>query len=444
VRTSLATAGSAVLLLACNAEIDLAAPPPAVCQRDDLVVGDGAWLRPLGPLGGCCDNGIEVGVQPDGSIVVASSVVGNVSVDCIDLPELGRRDLLLATFRADGSVAWARRLGHAGGYTEDFFLGVDDAGVIHLVGTQATSFDEMTATRTLFARAISAEGDDLWSSTYDQDGASLHPDHVGFAGSGDAMLDVSFQGRLRIGEQEFAGGFDKSFGRVLITWSSDGTITSLDYEPPRSNPPFRTFALGRDGTLATATRVEGGGIRIEAQRDGEPLFSIDEPGAMGFNLFELEAGHLFTGFRNTQAQPLVQARSLENGTVLWDVPPITWMGERSQWPPYARHVARIANGWAFAASLLGTANLGSGPVSSAGDFDGLLITIGPRGEPLAARTIGAAGADSIGDLKAHSADNLVLTLSSDTPVDLGFGPSAPACTEDPCDHGFLAFLLAPR
>jgi len=97
------------------------------------------WIRRIGGIGEEFIFG-TLAVAPNGDVVVASTAVGEISVENMVLPPGGESDVYIARYSTDGTLIWANRYGGPGNQFLDS-LAVDSAGNILLTGQFDGSID---------------------------------------------------------------------------------------------------------------------------------------------------------------------------------------------------------------------------------------------------------------------------------------------------------------
>ncbi|NUP11961.1 MAG: hypothetical protein HOW73_38430 [Polyangiaceae bacterium] len=427
------------MLVACGARSSLEDEPshedppiePA-CELDDRVFGDGAWMRPLG-LAGTGDGAFDVAVAPDGSIVVAAPFDGGASIDCFTL---SAPDVVVLKFDPNGRLHWARQLGRSASDTMTLFAGVDVDGGVHVVGTSGHD-------PSIFHTILSATGELEWSLDYPADDMGIGVIDAAFDPDGTTWAVVNFQNRLEIAGQVYDGGIDDVSSELLVEWDPQGEVRSLEFFGPGEK--LRQLERGANGIqVRRISRGWSSPPTVEVRRNGSVLWS--QEGTQADSLMRIVGDQLVEGTRPAlEDEPWVRSRAVDTGELLWESPIVVqWEGDEDQghWPPYAASIAPVAGGWVVAASLLDSVNLGTGWVSSAGSFDGLLARLGPQGEPIAVRTIGGPGVNGIRDIAPLPDGRIVVALMSDEPIDLGFGPAGTPCAEN-CNQHILAVMSPP-
>lgn len=97
------------------------------------------WIRRFGGIGEEFIFG-TLAVSPQGDVIVASSVAGEINVEDIFLPAAGESDIVIAKYATDGTLVWAKRYGDAAfQFVES--IAVDPSGNIILTGNFQGAID---------------------------------------------------------------------------------------------------------------------------------------------------------------------------------------------------------------------------------------------------------------------------------------------------------------
>lgn len=415
--------------------------PPPSCEVNDRVVGDGQWLRRLGAF----EDQAQIAVADTGDLTLVASVSGTVQLDCVELPALGETDLLLAAFTAAGDVRWAKRLGGPDVDINSVQSGVDADGNLYMVASitrGSLDFGGGPVSAGLVIVSFDDNGSYRWAQSYPHTGSMrVATGTVGSFGSTSAA--IVFQDMFSIDGETYDGGFDLASAQLVLRWDPDGNLVLKRYLSPSSAVTVATMASGPDGAWAISARTPDG-VFVDVL-DGELLRWSFEIGSFPAALL-LTPSQVIAGGDNANnlTEPFVEALAIDTGEPRWLSFLDSWRGEdESQWPPYATSIVEVDGSLIVAAPLLGTVDFGSGPFTSAGSFDAMLVRFDAAGQFQTARVVGGPAAESIVDMEATPTGQLAVTLHAPDGLDLGFGAPTLAC-DGQCDQLYIGVIDPPR
>lgn len=148
-------------------------PGDESCDGVDPCGGEGTyqWDRVFGGAGK--ENGLRVGFDGAGNIVLAGNATGNADLGGGNLAGAGGSDILLARYAPDGAHLWSKRFGDAANqFTDGFALHVDATGEVVLGGDFEGKVDfgggPLTAQSwgDLFLVKFSPAGAHVWSKAF--------------------------------------------------------------------------------------------------------------------------------------------------------------------------------------------------------------------------------------------------------------------------------------
>jgi uncharacterized delta-60 repeat protein len=212
-----------------------------------------AWATRAG--GSSFDEGNSVSTAPNGSILVSGSFLGTTAFDGTTLTSAGSVDIFVAKYNPDGTLLWATK---AGGATEDRGTGVaalDDGGALVSGYFSASdgSYDVLVA-------KYNAAGTPAWVTEAGGTDSNAMAYSIAALPDGSALVTGSFDGTA-------------TFDGTALT--SDG---SLDVFVAQYDP---------DGTLIWAKRAGGVGLdegfAVAALSEGNTLVTGDFEGEATFD-----------------------------------------------------------------------------------------------------------------------------------------------------------------
>lgn len=195
-----------------------------LARLDDI--GQARWSRRYGGPGE--DAAHDLAARPDGSYVLHGAITGDVDFDDIRVVGAGERDIFLAAFDPDDTVAWAAAYGDASDQYETDFdtntwsaLALGPDGDIHLAGPLAgvARFGQgpvlRSAGRTdIYVVKLDADGGYLWGNRYGTDNTEIALDlavapdgHVVVTGRVFGTRGVDFGASGQIESHGSADGF---------------------------------------------------------------------------------------------------------------------------------------------------------------------------------------------------------------------------------------------
>jgi hypothetical protein len=428
-----------------GAEESIDPAPDAPCSDEGLVSGPEGWARALGLSGSSTSwRAVDVVVGPEGRISIASLVVGSVTLGCVELEQRGESDVLVASFTAQGDVVFARRFGEPGRWANAAFLGTDAEGNLTIAGSaygdRPIYFGAEAVDADLFVASFDPAGELRFARGAELEDGELTLTGAGVSALGELTLTASLRGDIDLGAGPIDGSVqDQGSHLLLATWDRDGDLRRAGIHGDGFGFPY-ALAVDHEGYVALSGETEAGQFVALLDESGNELWSRSpEAATLAFD----SAGALLAGRRGLDTPyPLVTALRTSDGAVLWEAADVTWKGSEAEWPPYASSIVAIGDGRStVAASLLGSADMGLGPVASVGGFDALLITLSAGGQVVAQRRIGGVADATVRSIASLGEGRLVVAMVAQQPQDLGLGPLPTACAL--CEHAIIAVLNAP-
>jgi hypothetical protein len=164
--------------------------------------GEPRWARRIG--GGSWQIGSAIALDRNDDVVVAGVFDGTISLDDVVLESDRSADGFVARFDADGTLAWARRLG-GGGWDEATDVAVSADGTAIVVGAFSDvgqfggSYPLRSAGRSdIFVAAYSPAGEHAWSKRYGGEGND-RANGVAIAEDGSIGVVGKFTGTANLG-----------------------------------------------------------------------------------------------------------------------------------------------------------------------------------------------------------------------------------------------------
>ncbi|MBI3725225.1 hypothetical protein HY251_14940 [bacterium] len=320
-----------------------------------------AWAQRIGGSGD--DAALGVAAFADGTAVVTGYFSGSASFDSqTTLASGGGNDAFVASFRKDGSLAWARSAGGTGDDSARAVSGFLD-GSSTVVGSFAgtASFGGLSL--------ASAGASDVFVARYGPSGSLLWARSAGGAGD-DAALGVAV----------------RPDGSSIVTGSFQGAATfgSFSLASPAATGAF--FASYRsDGTVQWAKAISGtgdvAGAGAAAFADGSFVLTGRFAGVAGFDAS--------TTLASAGASDAYVARYSQNGTLVWALA-AGGTGDDS-----GSAVSSFPDGsCAVSGSFHGNATFGGTSLGSQGGSDAFLACYDAAGAVVWAKGLGGGSDDA--------------------------------------------------
>lgn len=436
--------------------------------------GDGSGAITATPGGAPCSDDCSVFVKPGSTVeLVAAAAAGSTFAgftgDCasseasctlaVDEPRT-----VHARFVSPGGLVWTRRFGRE--TTDRGFGGaVDGEGNVVTTGyfdSSQADFGGGLLTNhggddVVVAKYRGSDGQHLWSTSFggpsDERGLAAAVDEAG-----DVYVTGYFQDHVAFGATTLASNGARDVFVLKLAGESGQVLWARAFGTNQSDqgmgitvakdgqPVVTGFFLGE--LRVGGAKLQGNGNRDVlvmklAERDGAPLwarnFGADDDD-QGLEVASDTAGNLLiTGFfthdprfgstqlRSHGGQDLFVAKlGLEDGHALWA------LGFGSSDVDQGLSVVGTSDGHvALTGYFHGTDDLGNARLSSAGDEDVLVAKLdGATGNPLWARSLGAAGSDQGLGVAARADGDVVVTGFFSGSVDFGGGPLVSAGDKD--------------
>ncbi|AUX47266.1 hypothetical protein SOCE26_087840 [Sorangium cellulosum] len=367
------------------------------------------WSARFGGSGAETLNGLAV--TPEGNVVLGGTFYGSFMFGDRALSSVNALDSFVATLDQDGTPGWA----HAIGDTADQTLraiAVDATGNIVVAGYFSGKL--FCSTSPAPVCPTSAGGTDIFVRKYDPRGAVLWTRIYG---------DTSNQ---------FATGVAvDAEGNVLLTGRYNGNLTMVSRQVRNNGLGPNLFIAKLDSAGNSVWLSDYGdtssqqGTGIAATPSGAVVVTGTYTGSLNFGpAGTLPANDVQTAFVVSLAS---------DGTPVWS----RWFaGDGAQ--ESAAIAADAEDNVVVTGSAQGVVDLGSGPMPSGGGFDAFITKLGPQGEPLWAKMLGAAG-NQKSNAAAISPETGVILLcgTAEGTIDFGLGERQASGTDA------FAALLSP-
>lgn len=354
---------------------------------DPPAPGAHVWSARFGD-GANAQSGSAVGVDDAGNVIVAGSFSGSIDFGGGALVSAGGSDLFVAKFGPDGAHLWSRRFGDAAGQGEPA-LAVGASGGVVIAGSFAGTVDfgggplTSAGSGDAFVASFTSDGVHLWSRRFG-DGSYQRAYAVGVDDSGNVVLAGSL-----LGAADFGGGTLTSAG------NSDIFVAKFDAA----------------GNHAWSRRVGDAGIQvataIAADAAGNVVVAGAFEGAVDFGGGALVSAGLYDIFL---------AKFEPTGAHAWS----RRFGDGNS---QAEAVVAVTDpgGIFLAGSLVGTADFGGAPLTSAGNADAFVAAFASGGDHLWSARFGDAAYQGVVAIAADLADNIVLAGDLQGAADFGGG-----------------------
>jgi hypothetical protein len=310
--------------------------------------GSWVWSKTVGGYG--YDQGNAIAADGGGNVFVSGYIGKGALMDLGvnfgggPLYSAGASDVFLVKYSATGQHVWSKRFG-ASGNDVGMALDTDAAGSVYVAGTFEGAVDfgggSLTSAgmRDIFVAKYSATGQHVWSKRFGSSGDDL-VNGLAIDGAGDVALSGKFQGSVNFGGGSLASaGGDDAF-LVKLAGSSGGHSWSK-----------RFGSTSQD--IATGVAADGSGnFVVSGQFSGAVDFGGGALASLGTDVFAAKfnsaGAHVWSRrFGGADAQIGDGVAAAPNGDV-------TLTGFFNQ-----------------------TIDFGTGPLTSAGGFDGFITKIGP-------------------------------------------------------------------
>jgi cysteine-rich repeat protein len=377
------------------------------CDDGNQVDGDGCsaclldnpgttlWSHRFG--GTSFDYGQDIAVDSAGNVLLTGRFTGTADFGGGPLSSAGSWDIFVGKLDAQGQHLWSRRLGGPG---DDFgwSIAVDSAGNVLLTGYFRGTADfgggplSSAGSWDAFAVKLDAQGQHLWSRRLGGTG-----DDVGLGIAVDSAGNVLLTGYF-IGTADFGGGPLSSAG------NDDIFVVKLDAQGQHLWSR-RLGGMGNDWANSVAVDSAGtvlltGAFYFTADFGGGPLSSAGD-----YDIFAVKL--------DPQGQHLWSRRL---GGTNYDE---------------GRGIAVDSDGNVLLTGYFyGTADFGGVPLFSAGSSDIFAVKLDPQGQHLWSRRLGGTSADLGRDIAVDIAGNVLLTGYFQGTADLGGGPLSSAGDSD--------------
>lgn len=239
--------------------------------------GDLQWVIRGGGPGR--DHFTDLGVSPDGTVVVAGSTETNAAYSGNFLPGAGMSDIVVAKYTADGTLQWIRAIGNTD-VDQANAVAVDGAGDVFVTGLftgtnfypNGSSISASFGTSDAFISRFRSDGSVVWARSggglLTDSGNDVTPDGAGGAYFAGRVGSSAIFGPIPVGgagnEEAFAAHID---GNGFYRWVTNSTSFSGDQHAQSiaraengdlyvSGPFSGTFVFGTN-TLADASMGAG-------------------------------------------------------------------------------------------------------------------------------------------------------------------------------------------
>lgn len=384
--------------------IDLGGGPLTCVSSSDVFVakfgpdGTHLWSKSFGPIGLQAHH--AVAVDDAGNVIIAGKLNGSVDFGGGALVAAGEGDAYIAKFSPDGAHVWSRRFGDSSQqYVQA--VDVDDAGQVIIAGTMWGTIDFGGGPLTsagdgdVFVAKLTSDGAHLWSRRMGdpnyQLATSIAVDHSG---------NVAVAGTF-IGQIDFGGG----------------PLTSAGY--------FDIFLakLGSTGEHLWSKSFGDADMQVTAVTAVDDLGNVVLAGAFDGRM-EFDGG----GLVSAGGRDIFVAKFGPEGDYLWRAR----YGDSAEQSALAVTVDAPGN-VIITGAMGGTVDLGSGPLTSAGEWADIFVAkLGSDGAPAWSRRFGDAASQYGYGVAVDASGNVCVTGIVEGSIDFGGAALTSAGSFDAC------------
>lgn len=204
--------------------------------------GELAWITQFGTPD-AADRGYGLATGPDGATYVAGYSKGDLAAD-----NAGDKDIYVACFAPDGTLAWVQQFGGSG---EDKAqaVTVDSSGRVIVVGMTSSDLAGSAGGIDAFAAAFSPDGTRLWLRQF---GTPEWDEATGVAAAPDGRLIVA-----GFAADEFAGPLAGDKDIIVVALTPDGEPVQAAQTGTARNDKGADVQLGPDGVVYVAAFSNG-------------------------------------------------------------------------------------------------------------------------------------------------------------------------------------------
>lgn len=363
--------------------------------------GQTLWGRAYKSAGG--DSLVGVAIDPAGGVVVVGVYTGTIDLGTGPLPGSGPGGsdaIYVVRYGTDGQRTWTRTFTSPDGSIRPEAVTTDAGGDVLVVGRLNARADlgggvlDAQGTRTSLLFKLTAGGAHVFSKLIGTSGA----------------VPFGSAGRIRVAPD----------GDLIVAMDVNTSQSSVDFGdgpvavPPRQAQPF-VLRYGADGTYKRARRLDRGGAHalgrgLAITRSGEIVlggtFEKTLDCGSGAPVTTTRTGTYVARFSASGDRVACRTYTSETGPILLDDLAVDSSGSAILWGVFQ-----------------GTVNLdGTMATPQEGD-DVFALKLGPKDQPLWARTYGSvtayrAGSDYAGEVAVDGQDGIVLTGSFSGQIDL--------------------------
>jgi PKD repeat protein len=433
-----------------SATITVTNPVPAT--------GDYRWSAQYGGTGGASVVSYSTAVDASGNVFIAGALWGTVNLGGGPLTSAGSSDMFVAKYSPTGAHIWSKRFGASGDDVAQS-IAVDSSGNVIVVGSFKGTVNfggsALTAylspfgapTTDLFMVKFSSAGNHLWSKSFGSFGDDIGYS-VAFDGSGNVLVGGVFVGHVDFGGTTLVSNNNSpdmflakyTAGGQLVwakSWGNGGTDTIYGVAVDATGNVFMTGAFS--GTIdfgggpLTAISASSDIVLAKFSATGQHVWSKrfgNGAQAVGYSVAADPLGNVaFTGYfqgivnfgggsiaSHGQLDTFV-AKYSATGTHLWSFA----LGGTNADEGFG--IAMDAGGnVVIVGTFQGTADFGTGPLTSSGSWDIVVAKYSAAGAPLWSKNLGGTNVDLAYSVAIDAAGNSTVSGYFQSTVDFGGGP----------------------
>jgi hypothetical protein len=426
------------------------------CGGGPCEPGQHLWSRRLGNTANNYFHALNQ--DPAGNIYAAGYFEGAFDLGGGSIGTAAVRNVVLAKFDKDGNHLWSKAFGSNDGYGHDVAL--DASGNVILSGIFNGSIDfgtgPLTATGAYdaFVAKFDTDGNAIWNKRFG-DTTDTRAHFVDVDASGNILLTGIFFGTVDFGNgpRTTAGSWDG----YVAKFDPQGNVMWVRIFGDAADQRARGVCMGPGGEVIIVSQYTGsvsfGGKALTSAGEWDSYVAKLDP--MGNELWSKSFGsadpeqYLFVCSADVLGNVFVAGQFRGS----WDLgggmltSSGSFDGVVAKFGPNGDHVFSKRYGdendqviWGVAADgdggvvinghFIGTIDLGSGPITSAGSWDDVLAHLGPDGTPHWAKRFGDASHQVGLDVSVSSSGKIITTGYFQGAVDFGGGPLATAGGDD--------------
>lgn len=319
----------------------------------------------------------HIAVTREGRAYVLGHVLDRIVVNGVPIESAGGWDVFLFALDPAGKLLWTKRFGDADDQ-RGADLAVDAQGNVVLTGTFSGTIDfgEGPLSTTggfdadVFVAKLDSNGNPLWGKKFG-DASPQRGSGIAVNAAGQIFLTGGFSGEI-------------DFGTGALTSAGDSDVFIARLAPDGTAQWSARFG---DAAAQAGTRVaadENGGVFVAGDVDG--VINLGGGPLASAGATDIFVAHFGASGAHLFSQHYGGAGVDRGGSVA-----------------AAGQGAVVVTGF-FSSEI----DLGSGPVTTTGDFDGFVMKIGADGKTIWARLFGGAGPELATDVAADVANNVIV------------------------------------